>query len=158
MVSAALAFAGVLIGVVAVYLAVAPQRRVKRLASIDTFRRTRSYLKRQIGSLYERSLAEQERFRFNKELPMLTRKHWIPSRPLPLDSVVLRLREPSVAVGLAEARRRVGRYLPRREDGGRLDTYSEAVGLYDRPQVWFDSCAYRLVDVVPAAPVSGAGG
>jgi len=71
MVSATLAFAGVLVGVVAVYLALAPQRRVKRLASIDTFKRTRSYLKRQVGSLHERSLAEQERFRFDKELRKL---------------------------------------------------------------------------------------
>ena len=54
MVSATPAFAGVFVGVVAVYLAVAPQRRVKRLASIGRFKRTRSYLKRQVGSLYER--------------------------------------------------------------------------------------------------------
>src|SRR5262249_23705301 len=142
MMTTALAFTGVLIGLAAVYLAVAPQRSVKRRASIDRFRRARSNLKLQIGSLYERSLAEQERFRHDKELPVLTREYWIPSQPLPLDAVLLQLREPPLTGDLAEARRKVGHYLPRRQEGGKLDTYSEAVSLYDRPQVWFDSCAY----------------
>lgn len=82
-----LAVAGVLVGVVAVYLAVAPQRLVKRLRSIDRFLQGRRHLKRHIGQLFERSLMEQERFCFDKEIPMLTRKYWIPSKPLPLESI-----------------------------------------------------------------------
>ena len=59
----------------------------KRLRSIDRFLQGRRHLKRHIGQLFERSLMEQERFGFDKEIPMLTRKYWIPSKPLPLESI-----------------------------------------------------------------------
>jgi len=153
-----LALAGVLIGLAAVYLAIAPQRRARTLGSIDAFRRTRSHLKRDVGSLYERSLAEQDGSRFYKELPILTREHWIPPQPLPSDAVELELRELTVTLDPAEARRRVSRYLPRRGNGSTVDSYSEAIGLYDRPQVWFNGGAYRLMDVVAQAATPGTGG
>jgi len=97
MVGVALAVVGVLAGVAAVYFAVAPQRSVKRLGSVDRFGVARRHLKRQVGSLFEESLAEQERFRHDRELPVLAREHWIPSRPLPLGSVLLVLRDTSAA-------------------------------------------------------------
>jgi hypothetical protein len=79
-----LAVMGVAVAAVAAYLALGPHRSVRRLGSVEAFRRTRGHLKRQIGSLYERSLSEQERYRFDKELPVLTREHWIPPGPLPV--------------------------------------------------------------------------
>jgi hypothetical protein len=48
---------------------------------------------------------------------------------------------------MARARHEVRKYLPRREGGVRADTYSEAVGLFDRPGIWYNSRSYRLVKV-----------
>ena len=28
-----------------------------------------------------------------------------------------------------------------------METYSEAVGLFDQPKIWFDGCSYRLLEV-----------
>jgi hypothetical protein len=151
-----LSVAGVLVGIAAVYLAVAPQRLVKRRGSIDRFGRGRRHLKLHIGRLFQQSLLEQEQFRFDKEAPILTKEGWIPSRPLPLDAVLLQLRDTSEREDVAEARRRVRRYLPRRDGGGRVDTYSEAVGLFDRPGIWYNGCSYRLLEVVPRKPVAAS--
>jgi hypothetical protein len=150
--SVILALIGVVVGVAAVYFAVAPQRSIRRLGSVERFRRARRHLKRELGSLFERSLAEQQAFCFHSDLPVLTREGWIPSRPLPLESVLLHLRTDSGNDGLAAARSRVRGHLPRRDDGHRVGIYSEATGLYDRPQVWFDMCAYRLLEVLPREP------
>ena len=142
-----LAIAGLLAGVAAVYFAVAPQRLVKKLRSIDRFLQGRRHLKREIGHLFARSLIEQEHFCSDTEIPLLTKERWIPSGPLPLDSISLRLRSISATEQVAEAKRKVRHYLPRRDSGGRVDTYSEAVGLFDQPEIWFDSCSYRLLEV-----------
>jgi hypothetical protein len=69
-----------------------------------------------------------------------------------LESVLLQLREVSGAEDVAEAKRRVRRYLPRRDGGGLVETYSEAVGLFDRPEIWFDSSSYRLLEVNAGEP------
>src|SRR5690242_6391495 len=102
-----LAVAGVLVGVVAVYLAVAPQRFVKRLRSIDRFLQGRRHHKRNIGQLFVRSLMEQEDFCFDKEIPMLTKRHWIPSKPIPLESILLYLRNALATEEIANAKKKV---------------------------------------------------
>ena len=148
MVGIGLAAIGIVVGAMAAYLAVAPQRSVKRLGSIERFRRTRGHMKRRIGDLYERTLFEQQRYRSDKELPILTCNHWIPREPLPLDEVQL-LMDAADPGDLRLARSKVRRHLPVGNDGKQAETYSDVVYLYDRPQVWFDSCAYRLMAVTP---------
>ena len=48
---------------------------------------------------------------------------------------------------IAKAKKKVRHYLPRRDGGGQVETYSEAVGLFDQPKIWFDGCSYRLLEV-----------
>jgi hypothetical protein len=116
---------------------------------VDKFERTRRHLKSKIGELVQRSLAEQEPFCADQELPVLSKEKWIPPGPMPLEQVSLRLRSAADAESLDEAKRRVRRLLPLARDRSGVESYSEAVGLYDRPKIWFDSCSYRLLEVRP---------
>ncbi len=138
-------------------LAVAPWRSATEEASAERFRSTRRHLKREICKLVPASLAEQDRFRADRELPVLTKEHWIPANPLPLELVSLRL-DPAVDdESLTEAKERVRRLLPFHRDRHEIRSYSEAVGLYDRPAIWFNGPSYRLLKVCPAEQDQGCG-
>jgi hypothetical protein len=125
--------------------AIEPRRRAARQGSVEQFQRVRRHLKLNIAELIPQTIAEYERIRVDRELPVLTKEHWIPPAPLPLDSVSLRLEPHADDDGIAEARAKVRHLLPFGRDGLGDLSYSEAIGLYDPPAIWFDSASYRLL-------------
>lgn len=143
----ALSVAGVLVAVAAAYLALAPQRSARGEAGIERFRRTRRHLKGNIGALAVQAIGEQESLRAGQELPVLAPEDWIPSRPLPVQSISLKLHASALDEGLAKSRVHARRLLPTGRHG--VDSYSAAIGLYDQPKIWFDGRVYRLLDIQP---------
>jgi hypothetical protein len=151
-----LVIVGLVIALLATYYAAAPHRSAKRLVSVDRFRATRRHLKAHIGELFEQAIAEQKESRADEDLALLTKPGWVPAEPLPLESVHLRLRDETTGESLAPARAKVRDALPRSEGGGEIESYSEAIGLFDRPNIWFDSCSYRLLNAeITAEETSG---
>jgi hypothetical protein len=112
---------------------------------VDNFKATRRHLKGRVGDLVEQAAAEQKDARAHDDLALLTKTGWIPGRPLPLDSVELRLREATAGESLDPARAQVRAGLPQ------VESYSEAIGRFDPPNIWFDSPSYRLMGVEPTA-------
>jgi hypothetical protein len=147
----------VVAAIVAWRQAVEPRRRAARQGSVEQFQRIRRHLKLNIAELTTLSLGEHQRFRGDRELPVLTREHWIPSAPLPLDSVPLRLEPQADGDSTAEAAAKVRALLPFGRDRLGDLSYSEAIGLYDPPAIWFDSASYRLLGcTAKRAPGGGA--
>jgi hypothetical protein len=147
------AVVGVAAAIFSAYLAIAPQALARREAGTDRFRRVRNHLVNRVPALLASAEAAQLRFRFDRELPLLTRPGWVSDRPLPLDAVALSLRGARPDESIEAARDKAQRYWPSRP-GGRITSYSTAIQEFARPALWFNGLSYRLMEihVLPTDP------
>lgn len=142
-----MAAAGVVAGFATWRLALEPRRSAAREASVDRFLITRQCLKSNRADLIPLTLSEEEIFRVHPDLPVLTKEHWIPPTPLTLESVSLNLEANASNEDLYPSKELVRRLMSFGRDGFGAKSYSEAIELYDRPSLWFDSASYRLLDI-----------
>jgi hypothetical protein len=86
--------------------------------------------------------------------PLLAPARWVPTTPLPLDSVILDLNDGSRSVGAAGlAGRAATVVLPERLDGGRYESYSDALAqLTGRKFENRQTYRLRYADLQPIAP------
>jgi hypothetical protein len=139
-----------LIGVTISLLNHASARRKRREEQmLRDFMETRRYLKARRGALSEASIASQDKFQWDQHIPLLTKPGWIPSRPLPLAEVSVRLRaaKPEEQDAIVKARLKTLAYWPRGNDGHRLTRYSQAIVEHDTETRMEDRSCYRLIDV-----------
>lgn len=99
--------------------------------------------------LITKSLEEQSGDIAVPGLPLLTRRGWIPRRPLPLDQVQLNYSAPR-ADTFDAAKRLLAPYWPAVE-GMRVPTYSAAVLQFAKPPMFFDAPSFRLLGLDPTA-------
>lgn len=133
-------------GLVALWLARAPQRIAASEESQDLFVRTRSVLQSDRATLTARALEEQRRLQPDVEVPLLMKSEWMLSRPVPLHEVLLRLRDPTDSESLIPAREQLQGFWPGAAATQRFPTYSAAVGALAKPAVWFNGRSYRLLE------------
>lgn len=121
----------------------------------DRFRQIHGAVGELVAGLIIKSLDEQPDNWAAYEVPLLTRRGWIPPRPLSPDRVRLEY-VPPPGDKFTEAKRVLEPYWPR-IDGGRAPTYSDAVNRYAQPQNFFDGASFRLLgfDPVLADPERG---
>ncbi|MEU3344722.1 hypothetical protein ABZ723_06920 [Streptomyces sp. NPDC006700] len=128
-----------------------PQRRAaadERLHE-DRFRHVHRALKESVAPLIVRSLQEQVADLAAPEVPLLTRRGWIPPQPLSLDHIRL-LYTPPRKDTFAAARRQLAPYWPRIA-GSPVPTYSAAVQRFDGAAHFFDADSFRLLGLEPPA-------
>ena len=136
---------------VALRMAKGPAREARRTATVDEFMAVRQYYKEHIRLLIGKSLEVQRSLCADPSLPVLTRPGWILERPVRLSEVLLTHIGSSASTSTDEAVRVLRTYWPLRANGGRMETYHEAVEFYDRPDSWFNGASYRLLEVIPTA-------
>ena len=149
-ISIAALVAGVIGTGIAILNQVTNSRRQREERTRGEFIVTREYLKGHRGALATLALTNQESFQSGDDIPLLAKPGWIPSRPLLLSEVVLRLREPRQEEErlLTEARLSLQRYWPLDKNGQRLEKYSRAILEYDKVTRMEDRPSYRLLDVL----------
>ncbi|TDP96620.1 transcriptional regulator [Labedaea rhizosphaerae] len=101
----------------------------------------RTYLRNNRGSLDRAAADSYSTAETVHDTPLLTRPHWIPSQPLPLDEIVLSLdtaAAPSDTVRLD--------WLPTRADGHQYTRYAEVMAQVAAPAVFENRPTYRLLD------------
>ncbi len=142
--------AGVIGTGIAILNQVTNRRKQREERVRGEFAATREYLKARRGALAILAVANQQSFQSDGDIPLLTKPGWIPSRPLLLSDVVLRLRESSQEGErlLVEARSRLLPYWPLDENGQRPEKYSQAIVEYDKAARMEDRPSYRLTDVL----------
>ena len=139
--------AGVPLASAATFLAVAPQRTVRREATVETFVQVRRHLRTHWAELASAAIDAHRNAGTLAAVPLAARPGWIPSTPLELGEVRLVLREASQQEDFSRIRSVASRYWPVGADGRRPDRYTAAIDEHDRPTTWFDSTVYRLLDI-----------
>ena len=84
--------------------------------------------------------------------PLLARPEWVPGEPVPLDQVVLDLRE---GPDPADAELTTASTRPLRPDGTRYATYAAAMADLSRPKLFENRICYRLLDASAKATSTG---
>ena len=119
--------------------------------ALRNFKSARKALKHRRGALAARAIAGQGEYRWDGSIPLLTLPGWIPSHPLPLSEVSLRLNELTEAESepLASARSELLSlgYWPLDRDGLPLPRYSSAILEYDATTQLSDRPSYRLIEL-----------
>ncbi|MFC7266457.1 hypothetical protein [Streptomyces lutosisoli] len=113
------------------------------------FRQLHGYVSQLVACLIAKALEEQSGDIAVPGLPLLTRRGWIPRRPLPLDQVQLNYSAPR-ADTFAAAKRLLAPYWPAVE-GMRVPTYSAAVHRFAKPPMFFNAPSFRLLSLDPTA-------
>lgn len=121
----------------------------------DRFRQIHGAVGELVAGLIIKSLDEQRDNRAFEEVPLLTRRGWIPPQPLSVDRVRLKYAPPR-GDRFTEAKSVLAPYWPR-IDGMRVPTYSAAVKQFAQPQHFFDGASFRLLgfDSVPGGSDGG---
>ena len=101
-----------------------------------------------VGELIEKCVAEEERYRFDKEIPLFTQRGWIPSEPLPLDQVRLSFSD-IPRDDFLDAKNRLAAYWPAMKDVA-VPSYHAAVRRHDAPKSFFNGVSFRLLHAEPA--------
>lgn len=139
------ALAGVLTTVIAV-VALTPQWRAwTRRRRLRVFLEVRKELRDHYGEHVLEALAANASWR-SGDLPVLCPENWVTDCALPLSDVELTLADGHEG-GRDYLRELRALKWPDNEIGHRVYTYHAAVESYDRPGLFFDSKAYRLVDL-----------
>ncbi|MQA14699.1 MAG: transcriptional regulator [Pseudonocardiaceae bacterium] len=86
--------------------------------------------------------------------PLLTRREWLPTEPIPLDAIDLELASETPFAGLASDDPATASLRPERSDGSRYSTYSAAMADLAAPAVFENRSTYRLL----SADLSGKRG
>jgi hypothetical protein len=81
------------------------------------------------------------------ETGLLTRPQWMPTEPIPLEKVALKLSDPTPAAAVDGAESESAGVRPLRQDGRPYPTYAQALGDLARPRLYEDRPCYRLLDV-----------
>ena len=84
--------AGVIGTVIAILNHATNRRKQQEEKMRGEFAAAREYLKTCRGTLAMLAIADQQSFQLDSDIPLFTQAGWIPSRPLPLSDVSLRLR------------------------------------------------------------------
>ncbi|WP_107661175.1 transcriptional regulator [Nocardia suismassiliense] len=83
--------------------------------------------------------------------PLLTRRGWIPSTPLPLDQVTIDL-TPTAHRHFDDLEAAAQMGLPTHEDGSPFSSYADTMSSLARPAVFADRTTYRLADADLTGP------
>ena len=117
--------------------------RIER--SVTQFRRTRTAVKENRAALRTLALkigsAKSVHFHIVDDVPLLVKEKWLPSKPVPLESIELEVeQDPGVKISLS--RQKLPSYV-----GGKYKKYSDAVEELDKPTVFQDRDQYRLFQI-----------
>ena len=113
--------------------------------SIATFREFRKRVARDASTLIEKSIAQHNSLRYDRQLPLLTQEGWIPARPIELGRVALEL-DTEFGSDFSSARKEASVYWPE-VAGNPYPPYSQVVSLYDQPSRWYNGNSFRLIGV-----------
>ena len=106
--------------------------------------RVRGYLQEHRYELGIRAADQYPSARRVEGTPLLADPSWCPAAPVPLDDIGLSLAEEGGSVRYRQLMDAAGRAVPRRTDGSRYGSYSQAMAELDAPAVFEDRPLYRL--------------
>jgi len=131
-----------------------PRTRAQLTDSEQRWLKVREYLDAHRFELGRDAAAEYPDVERFGPTPLLAPAQWMPTTPLPLDTVILDLNEASGSVGAAWlADRAAPVVLPERPDGGRYESYSDALAqLTGRKFENRQTYRLRYADLRPIAP------
>jgi hypothetical protein len=113
-------------------------------ASEAEWLRVRGYLQEHRYELGIRAADRYPSARRVEGTPLLADPSWCPATPVPLDDIGLSLAEEGGFVRYRDLMDAAGRAVPRRADGSRYGSYSQAMAELDAPAVFEDRPLYRL--------------
>jgi hypothetical protein len=136
-----------IVGIAAAWYAYSPHRANKHESNRREFVEVRERLSRHRSELTAAALHHHDPFSHGPLEGMLSCNAWVPSRPLAIEEIQLRLhRRSRRGRASREIKRRAGAILPRGSSGSKFPNYSTAMEVLARPILFDNRLCYPLVD------------
>src|SRR4051812_43926438 len=119
-------------------------------ASEQEWLRVRDYLREQRHMLDKAAAAQYPEIARVADTTLLASQNWIPRRPIPLADIELVFEPERPFRPITESA--ISSILPRRPDGTRYRSYSQALGEIATPSVFENRPTYRLLDADLSGP------